>query len=322
MLSNFPLYSPFLQIELPEGYYFGISASSAENPDSFEVHKFIVSTKASQEPPNPNKQDYVNSQHQQQKIAAQKGHEEQTHKQNQAQQKYGSSISQNDIPKMVEDVLAGNIQSQQDQFADLHNRIQIINNRVAEMAETIELIHKENSERWNELMHRIVPIDDRGAATIRNVEKVERTTSQILRDLESKDFKDMMNQFHRAMEKSTQGVIRSMPEIVGSGKFEPSEETDRGSGEKKTDNANRRISCYHQWTQYDNLFVHCRCGSNHSYGRVYSVQEEEGWGAQEVLVKTSSSFVCYMISLFCTGSASYYDEMLVYAHGNCTEFAE
>ncbi|KNG48107.1 concanavalin A-like lectin/glucanase [Stemphylium lycopersici] len=204
------------KIELPEGYYFGISASSAENPDSFEVHKFIVSTKASQEPPNPNKQDYVNSQHQQQKIAAQKGHEEQTHKQNQAQQKYGSSISQNDIPKMVEDVLAGNIQSQQDQFADLHNRIQIINNRVAEMAETIELIHKENSERWNELMHRIVPIDDRGAATIRNVEKVERTTSQILRDLESKDFKDMMNQFHRAMEKSTQGVIRSMPEIVGS----------------------------------------------------------------------------------------------------------
>jgi mannose-binding lectin 1 len=119
---------------------------------------------------------------------------------------------------MLEDVLAGNIRSQQDQFADLHNRIQIINNRVYEIAETVELIHKENSERWNELMHRIVPIDDRGAATIRNVEKVERTTMQILRDLESKDFKDMMNQIHLAMDRNHGTVMQSLPSMMGDGK--------------------------------------------------------------------------------------------------------
>jgi mannose-binding lectin 1 len=101
---------------------------------------------------------------------------------------------------MLEDMSAANIRSQQDQFADLHNRIQIINNRVFEIAEVVEKMHTENEQRWNDLMHRIVPIDDRGAATIRNVEKVERTTMQILRDLESKDFKDMMNQIHRALE--------------------------------------------------------------------------------------------------------------------------
>jgi mannose-binding lectin 1 len=200
-----------------------VSASSAENPDSFEVHKFIVSTTGSytREEPNMKKKDYINSQlhQQQQNLAAQQGHEQQTHKQNQAQQQnYGSSTSQNDIPKMLEDVLAGNIRSQQDQFADLHNRIQIINNRVFEIAETVEKIQRQNDERWNELMHRIVPIDDRGAATIRNVEKVERTTMQILRDLENKDFKDMMNQIHRALDRNHGNVMQSLPGMMGDGK--------------------------------------------------------------------------------------------------------
>jgi len=208
------------KVALPEGYYFGVSASSAENPDSFEVHKFIVSTTNSyaREEPNLKKKDYINSQQnhqQQQDRAVQQGHEQQTHKQNQAQQNYGSSTSQNDIPKMLEDVLAGNIRSQQDQFADLHNRIQIINNRVFEIAETVERIQKQNDERWNELMHRIVPIDDRGAATIRNVEKVERTTMQILRDLENKDFKDFMSQIHLALDRNHGNVMQSLPGMMG-----------------------------------------------------------------------------------------------------------
>ncbi|KAI9801103.1 MAG: hypothetical protein M1833_002971 [Piccolia ochrophora] len=45
------------QIKLPHSYYFGISAASAENPDSFEVYKFSVATaqaaQASTPPQNP-----------------------------------------------------------------------------------------------------------------------------------------------------------------------------------------------------------------------------------------------------------------------------
>jgi mannose-binding lectin 1 len=119
---------------------------------------------------------------------------------------------------MLEDVLAGNIRSQQDQFADLHNRIQIINNRVFEIAELVERIHQDNAERWNELMRRVMPIDDRGAAMIKNVEKMDRTTMQILRDLESKDFKEMMNQIHRALENNREGLTRSLPGMMGAGK--------------------------------------------------------------------------------------------------------
>ena len=119
---------------------------------------------------------------------------------------------------MLEDVLAGNIQNQQDQFADLHNRIQIINNRVYDIYDLVEKMHKENEQRFNDLMNRVVPMDDRSAATIRNIEKVERTTMDMLRDLESKDFKDMMQQMHRAIENSQEGLSRSLPLAMGAGK--------------------------------------------------------------------------------------------------------
>jgi mannose-binding lectin 1 len=44
---------------------------------------------------------------------------------------------------------------------------------------------------------------------------------QILRDLESKDFKDMMNQIHRALESNSQGLSASLPVVMGAGMFSP-----------------------------------------------------------------------------------------------------
>jgi mannose-binding lectin 1 len=150
-------------------------------------------------------------------MASQKVHEQQTHKQQQ-------SRDHSNVPQMLEDVLASNIRSQQDQFADLHNRIQIINNRVAEMHEMVEKMVSTNEQRFTDLMNRVVPIDDRSAATIRNVEKVERTTMEILRDLESKDFKDMMKQIHWALEQNQEGLSRSLPVAMGAvyGSHKPS----------------------------------------------------------------------------------------------------
>lgn len=178
-----------------------------------------MSTTNSHTREEPNKNRYANADHQtQQNLASKQLHEQQTHHQQQAQHA-GSSTSKDNIPKMLEDVLAGSIRSQQDQFADLHNRIQIINNRVYEIYELVEKMVQDNDRRFNDLMNRVVPIDDRGAATMRNVEKVERTTMQILRDVESKDFKDMMNQIHRALENTQDGLSRTLPLAMGAGKF-------------------------------------------------------------------------------------------------------
>jgi mannose-binding lectin 1 len=122
--------------------------------------------------------------------------------------------STEETQQMLQDVLAGSIKSQQDQFADLHNRIQIINHRVSAIYDMLERLDTEHTQRFNQLMERIVPIDDRSAAMLRNVEKVERINMQIQRDLESKDFKDMLNQVHNAIQNSHAGLSSSMPAAI------------------------------------------------------------------------------------------------------------
>lgn len=186
------------KVKLPENYYFGISASSAENPDSFEVHKFIVSTTKS-----PANEESNRHRHPQQPIQGQRDA--------QAQQQTRSSGSQADIPQILQDVLADSIKSQDDRFADLHNRLQLTTHHVLALYDLVKRTSEENVKRWEELMRRQAPMDDRSAAAIRHMEKVDRTTLQILRDLESKDFKDMLSQVHRAIENTHQGLSASVP---------------------------------------------------------------------------------------------------------------
>ncbi len=140
----------------------------------------------------------------------QKAHQEQTHRSNQR--------TDQSFPKSLEDVLADSISSQQDQFADLHNRIQIMNHYITNMHDRMEKMQQENEQRFNELIKRISSIDDRSAASIRSIEKVDRSTNDILRDLQSKDFKDMIQQVHRAIENSQEGLSRSLPLAMGAGK--------------------------------------------------------------------------------------------------------
>ncbi|KAF2195492.1 concanavalin A-like lectin/glucanase [Zopfia rhizophila CBS 207.26] len=198
------------KVKLPTGYYFGLSASSAENPDSFEVHKFIVSTANTIGSEEPHYQRY-HPEHEPQQQAM--------HQQDQGRDQQ-KEPSLGEIPQMLSDVLAGSIRSQQDQFADLHNRIQIINHRVNDIYHMLERLESKSEERFLDVMHRVVPVDDRTNAMMRNVEKVERISMEVQRDLESKDFKEMLNVVHRAIEDSHNALSGQMPlamaHIVGS----------------------------------------------------------------------------------------------------------
>jgi mannose-binding lectin 1 len=175
-----------------------VSASSAENPDSFEIHKFLVSTTNSHTREEPNK-------------ARKQQQNQQQQQSNKPAQQQRLTDDQTSIPQMLEDVAAANIRATQDQFADLHNRIQILNNRVSHLTDLLENLVSTSSSHQTLLTH----IDDRSAATLRNVEKVERTSMAIQRDLESKDFKDMMMQIHRALESNHEGLVRGLPGVMG-----------------------------------------------------------------------------------------------------------
>ncbi|ORY07551.1 concanavalin A-like lectin/glucanase domain-containing protein [Clohesyomyces aquaticus] len=209
------------KIRLPTGYYFGISAASAENPDSFEAHKFVVSTTNSHTREEPNHQQHQQQAvHQQQNAYEQNRHQQEGQRQNNPHS--GAQPTLGEIPQMLSDVLAGSIKSQADQFADLHNRIQIISHYVNEIHEKIDRENNENKQRFDEIMRRLTPLDDKTSAMMRNIEKVERVSMEVQRDLESKDFKDMLRTVHNAIQDShnslTSGMPVAMAHIVGSQK--------------------------------------------------------------------------------------------------------
>ena len=115
---------------------------------------------------------------------------------------------------MLQDVLAGSIKSQADQFADLHNRIQIINHRVNEIYDMLERLETDSHNRHNDVMNRVAPTDDRINGIVRNVEKIERISMELQRNLESKDFKDMLNRVHNAIQDSHSGLSSTVPDAV------------------------------------------------------------------------------------------------------------
>lgn len=123
------------------------------------------------------------------------------------------------IPQLLEDVFAANIKSQQDQFVDLHNRIQIITHRIDDLFDMLDQYMADQDERFNQMMGRMTPMHDQVSHIQRNVEKVERTTMETLRDLESKDFKDMIYQLHLAVEQGHQKISLNLPTQMADGEY-------------------------------------------------------------------------------------------------------
>ncbi|KAJ4338179.1 hypothetical protein N0V87_004156 [Didymella glomerata] len=196
------------KVKLPQDYYFGVSASSAENPDSFEVHKFIVSTTNShtREEPVRARPDTRSQQHQQpiQNQPHQESAQQQHAQQNSPPKKMASSAQ---MPPWIQDVLASNVKTDNDRFEDLHNRIQDLAHHVSAIYTAIETINEQSELRHNALMSRLAPLDDRSAHSVRLAE-------QIIRDVESKDYKELINAMHRRLEDNHKDIPNLVQAVV------------------------------------------------------------------------------------------------------------
>ncbi|KAJ4404985.1 hypothetical protein N0V91_005528 [Didymella pomorum] len=193
------------KVKLPQDYYFGVSASSAENPDSFEVHKFLVSTTNShtREEPVRARPDTRNQQHVQNQPH-QESAQQQHAQQNSPPKKMASSAQ---IPPWIQDVLASNVKTDNDRFEDLHNRIQDLAHHVSAIYTAIETINEQSGMRHNALMSRLASLDDRSAHN-------GRLSEQIIRDVESKDYKALIDAMHRRLEDNHKDIPNLVQAVV------------------------------------------------------------------------------------------------------------
>ncbi|KAI0437668.1 legume-like lectin family protein [Xylaria telfairii] len=177
------------QITIPPGYQFGITAASADNPDSFEVFKLVVMTEdlsAKVQEGSPSQPPQNDGQ-----------------KQAKAQTSYGRTPNQNRnnaqsddaFDDSVPDASADSITSSKAQFADLHNRLQSINHHLstifrqgAGMNNMNEKRHEETSRMINDLKQSLSKLDklDKLEWLTSEVTKMQREIQNIKTDLNNR----------------------------------------------------------------------------------------------------------------------------------------
>ncbi|KAJ9659683.1 hypothetical protein H2201_007274 [Coniosporium apollinis] len=197
------------KITLPPGYHFGISAASAESPDSFEINKFVVSTtnSISREEIHRVPQNQPHQQSQQQARADQQQHE---------QAPLAEALR--DIP----DAPASSYRSVEDQFGDLHNRLQSAAHQVNNVYRELSMLRKNHEsqmvkleqtaeQRHRELADRTRAANEKVAAMERTIQKIEGIVVRIQKDVEGKDYKEHFTSLQNTLKDTHLSLSEGIP---------------------------------------------------------------------------------------------------------------
>lgn len=177
------------KISLPPDYYFGITAASSEPADSFEVFKFSTSSSSSTSP-------------------------SQTQEQQQIQQERSPPQTNKDGSAEPQDADPTTFTTSQAQFADLHNRLQLLSHAVHNLFREISA-HVTAEERRYEDIIKNLP----SAATMTNldhrIQSIELMISALKREIESGDHKTQFELLHHSLNRAQAGISEHLPEALG-----------------------------------------------------------------------------------------------------------
>ncbi|KAF5521365.1 Protein EMP47 [Colletotrichum aenigma] len=146
------------KVKIPPGYSFGITAASADNPDSFEIFKMVVMSDSLHA---GEQQNQGQQQQQQQQAHEQKANQGQP---NNPRSGNEDPIDLNAIPDSPADVIT----SSKAQFADLHNRLQSVNHQIGTIYRSVNQYNQHAENRHAETSQ----ILDSLRTELRKIEKV------------------------------------------------------------------------------------------------------------------------------------------------------
>ena len=204
------------RISLPPNYYFGITAATAEKPDSFEIYKFLASNTPS----------------------SGSGANYQTGPPVQGRRAEGERTNiLPGSPEALPDTDADTLKSQSEQFADLHNRLQGLTHQVADMYRLFDALGRKIDDRHNELSASLAqqggqpqqggagagagPSSDALNRIDRRIENIERTVDRVLRDVESKDYRAHLSELQSTINSVKGGLTDHLPATLGESKICP-----------------------------------------------------------------------------------------------------
>jgi len=209
------------KISLPSGYFFGLTANTAENPDAFEIYRFQTSSESSS---NQGSSGNV-----------------------QARNEPASSLPPIDIfpgaPEALADADSDTMTSSVEQFRDLHNRLQSLGHISANIFVELKTLSQKIEQAHDDLAATIQRFEQtqRDAVTdLREIqgskepgvtnaiyrlnqrtENIELVLDQLRKDLAGKDFSgkdysDTLRGLQTALDRVQGGLSDHLPEKIGS----------------------------------------------------------------------------------------------------------
>ena len=181
------------QIKLPSDNNFGITAASSETPDSFEVFKFVVKTTTSYAREEPRKQKVIPPVEKAEQVIPEASSEQ------------------------IKDSDASSIKSQEAQFADLHNRLQLMSHSMDNLFREVTRSSSLSQVRQSELQSTLLTKDHMKILEDR-FQNIENALAQLRKDVNSKDYTGHFNDIHSSLKTRHDNLLASLPETMGHGK--------------------------------------------------------------------------------------------------------
>jgi mannose-binding lectin 1 len=220
------------EIQMPSGYYFGVTATTTDTPDSFEVFKLGVSTGGDTPPPQEHHHQQ-NQQNQQGKYHVGDhhtgGHHSEDHHASESAPHHLDEFPGS--PEVLPDVDADTITKEGEQFADLHNRLQGMTHLVANMYVDLRALRegqKEHHEAQMEHMQNIQGSRETGlpVETVNTINRLSERLANIERMMETaqRDRENARNAVARlqsAVDQMHGGISEHLPEKIGHCKSSP-----------------------------------------------------------------------------------------------------
>ena len=180
------------KIKIPSGDYgFGITAASAEVPDSFELYKFIVTTAQGVTREEPRR---MFEHHQQQ---APPGQDPSYHQQQQQQQQQN--------PPNPAAPASQFFASQDAEFEDLHNRLQFMSHGIDHVISQVDALSQQSQGQHAEVARNVMSVD-RLEAMDQRVRSIEQTV---------KEYQEEFRDLHRTLRSSHHMLGESLTEKLG-----------------------------------------------------------------------------------------------------------
>ncbi|KAK0738214.1 concanavalin A-like lectin/glucanase domain-containing protein [Schizothecium vesticola] len=181
------------QVHLPTGYHFGITAASADNPDSFEVFKLVTLTEdqhhqdASSHPephaPASEMDHHHADEHERQVREAQAAQKSAPHSGKLSFGRAGQAVLDDPFDTAIPDADATSITSSAAQFADLHNRIQSVNHHLSTIFRSLGQSAGVGEQRHAELSAMLGDFKATLAAKLDRLESIDNRVREMEKEM-------------------------------------------------------------------------------------------------------------------------------------------